>query len=270
MAVLSRWELPMHADEHEREYTLQQLQDWLEKPMLVLSFLWLALVVVEFVWGLNRALWIAGQMIWGLFVAEFAFSLALAPAKLRYIRQNWLKALALLAPALRVLRIARLARVARASRGLRLLRLVGSINRGMNALGTTMRRRGFGYVLALTLLVTVLGAAGMYALEREAPGGGFDGYAGALWWTAMIVTTMGSEYWPKTPDGRVLCLFLALYGFAVFGYVTATLASFFVGRDAEADATRSLHGMQEEMVALRAELQAVSAALKGRAERGAA
>jgi len=26
---------------------------------------------------------------------------------------------------------------------------------------------------------------------------------------------------------------LALYAFAVFGYVTATLASFFIGRDAE-------------------------------------
>jgi len=28
-------------------------------------------------------------------------------------------------------------------------------------------------------------------------------------------------------------LLLALYGFAMFGYVTATLATFFVGRDAE-------------------------------------
>ncbi len=49
------------------------------------------------------------------------------------------------------------------------------------------------------------------------------------------MTTMGSDYSPKTPEGRVLCFFLALYAFAVFGYVTATLATFFIGRDADDD-----------------------------------
>ncbi|HEX6318121.1 MAG TPA: potassium channel family protein [Burkholderiales bacterium] len=88
------------------------------------------------------------------------------------------------------------------------------------------------------------------ALEREAPGGGFDSYATALWWTAMIMTTMGSESWPRTGDGRVLCLFLALYAFAVFGYVTATLATFFIGQDERS-------GLKEELAALRAELRAL-------------
>lgn len=236
--------------DEERESTLQQLQDWLEKPMLFLSFVWLALLVIELVWGLNRALWIVGQAIWILFIAEFALSLTLAPKKLQYLRGNWLKALALLAPAFRILRIARFARIARASRGLRLLRVVSSVNRGMNALGAAMRRRGFGYVLALTLIVTFAGSAGMYALERDAAGGGFDSYTTALWWTAMIMTTMGSEYWPRTPDGRVLCLFLAVYAFAVFGYVTATLATFFIGQDAGSDSR-----LKDEIAALRAELR---------------
>jgi voltage-gated potassium channel len=237
-------------EEDERESALRQLQDWLEKPMLVLSFVWLVLLVVELVWGLNRALWVAGQIIWGIFIAEFALSLGLAPRKLAYLRGNWLKALALLAPAFRILRLARFARVARASRGLRLLRVVSSVNRGMNALGATMRRRGFGYVMALTLIVAFAGSAGMYALERDAPGGGFDSYATALWWTAMIMTTMGSEYWPRTGDGRVLCLFLSLYAFAVFGYVTAALATFFIGQDERS-------GLKGELAALRAEIQAL-------------
>jgi voltage-gated potassium channel len=234
--------------DEERESALQQLQEWLEKPMLALSFVWLALLVVELVWGLNRALWVLGQAIWLAFIAEFALSLVLAPDKLAYLRSNWLKALALVAPAFRLLRLARFARIARASRGLRLLRVVSSVNRGMNALGAAMRRRGFGYVLALTLIVTFAGSAGMYALERDAPGGGFDSYTTALWWTAMIMTTMGSEYWPRTGDGRVLCVFLALYAFAVFGYVTATLATFFIGQDER-------RGVQEQLAALRAELR---------------
>lgn len=42
---------------------------------------------------------------------------------------------------------------------------------------------------------------------------------------------MGSDYWPRTPDGRLLCLILAIYAFAVFGYVTAAIAAYFVGQD---------------------------------------
>jgi voltage-gated potassium channel len=33
----------------------------------------------------------------------------------------------------------------------------------------------------------------------------------------------------------VLCFLLAVYSFAVWGYITASLATFFVGRDAEHD-----------------------------------
>jgi voltage-gated potassium channel len=35
----------------ERYELLQRLEDWLETPMLVLAFVWLALLVVELSWG---------------------------------------------------------------------------------------------------------------------------------------------------------------------------------------------------------------------------
>jgi voltage-gated potassium channel len=118
-------------------------------------------------------------------------------------------------------------------RGLRLLRIVGAANRGMNALRRTMRRRGLGYALSLTVGVTLLGAAGMLAFEpASATTPGFSNFADALWWTAMVITTMGTDFWPRTPEGRVLCLLLAVYGFAIFGYITASFASFFIGQDA--------------------------------------
>jgi voltage-gated potassium channel len=127
-----------------------------------------------------------------------------------------------------------------------------------------MSRRGFGYIIALTLVVTLVGAAGMYAFEgTTADGRGLKDYGTALWWTAMLMTTMGSEYWPQTPEGRVLCLILALYAFAVFGYVTATLATFFIGRDAdneeaEVAGAKSIAALHEEIAALRADIQALS------------
>ena len=251
--------------EEERQEALRQLEDWLEQPMIVLGFVWLALVVVELVRGLGPFLEGLGTLIWVVFLFDFGLRLALAPDRLAYLRANVLTALSLALPALRVLRIARALRAlraARAARGLRLVRVVGSVNRGMRALRASMRRRRFGYVAALTALVTVVGAAGMLAFEREAPGGaGLRDYGHALWWTAMIMTTMGSEYWPRTGEGRVLCVVLALYAFGVFGYVTAALATFFIGRDAESDQAEVAG--EHSVRALRAELAALHAELRG-------
>ena len=94
-----------------------------------------------------------------------------------------------------------------------------------------MRRRGFAYVFLLAVLVTFGGAAGMYAIEKDNPG--FQTYGEALWWTAMRIITAGSEAWPLTGEGKGLAFMLALFGYGIFGYVTATLATYFVGRDAE-------------------------------------
>ena len=104
----------------------------------------------------------------------------------------------------------------------------------------------------------------MYAFERS-EAGGLVSYGEALWWTAMVMTTMGSQYWPQTLEGRMLCLFLSLYAFAVFGYVTAALATFFVGRDAEShDAelagASQLAAIREELRGLREEVRALSLA----------
>lgn len=76
----------------------------------------------------------------------------------------------------------------------------------------------------------------------------------------MMITTVGSEYWPQTVEGRVLCLLLALYAFAVFGYVAATLSSFFIERDAASDGTelagaQSINELRQEVVGLRAEVR---------------
>lgn len=44
---------------------------------------------------------------------------------------------------------------------------------------------------------------------------------------ALRVITAGNEFNPATPEGRT-----PAYLIAVFDYVTATIASFFIGRDA--------------------------------------
>lgn len=258
--------------------------------MTALAFVWLGLLVLELTRGLTRPLEILGYVIWGLFVIDFVIEFTIAPHKLTYLRRNVLTGLSLLLPAVRVLRVLRVfrslwllraARTARAARSVRLVRVLSSVNRGVRATSAFLGRRGAGYVAAATILVTFAGAAGMSAFEspqalREA---GFDpaardglrGYGEAVWWTAMIMTTMGSQYWPQTVEGRVLCFFLSLYAFAVFGYLTATIASFFVAKESQATgATAEAAGASaragrilDELAALRNEVAALAQQRQG-------
>jgi voltage-gated potassium channel len=262
--------LESHAErlcQQERSEVLQQWEDWLETPMLVLGFAWLGLFIIELVWGLNPLLEVIVTLIWIVFILDFGIKLLLAPYKISYLRHHWLTAFSLFIPALRTLRIVQVIRPLqsiRAVRGLQLLRVVARINKGMRVLGASIGRRGFGYVVGLTVMITLIGAAGIYAFEHELPGNAvIADYGTALWWTAMVMTTMGSDYYPKTAEGRVLCFLLALYAFAVCGYVTATLATFFVGQDAENDdaelvGAKSIQALKTEITALRTEIQALA------------
>lgn len=265
----SRWEL------------LDHVNALTDRPLTVLSFVWVGLLVVDLTRGLGPALGLVSNVIWGLFVADFAVEFLIAPHKLTYLRHNWLTALALVLPAFRMLRLFRAfraLRLARAARPLNLVRLLTSVNRGLGALRHAMRHRGVGYVAALTLLVLFAGAAGMYAFENpqalrdagKADAAGLGSYGEAVWWTAMVLTTMGSDYFPRTAEGRLLCWLLALYAFAVFGYLTATVASYFVGQDHQAGGAggqvqADAAALREEIAALRAELQILGGELRGRA-----
>lgn len=249
-----------HEANNERREILWQWEHWLETPLILLGLIWLVLLVIELRWGLSPFLETIGTVIWVIFIIDFGVRLLISPDTLQYLKNNWLTAIALILPALRVLRVfrvVRMLRTVRAARGLRLLRIVTSINRGMKALSASFGRRGFAYVSALSGVVLVAGAGGMYAFENQVPGG-LESYSVALWWTAMLLTSIGSEYWPQTAEGRVLCFLLSLYGFGIFGYVTAALASFFIGRDAdsagELAGARAIKELSDEIKALREEV----------------
>ncbi len=214
----------------QRSTLLMRVTRAMEGPMAFLGFVWLALLLVELTMGLSPALQFASVVIWVIFIIDFLLKFVLAPHKLLFLKKNWLTAISLVIPALRIVRFVRVVRLVRGLRSIRLVKVVASLNRGMKSLGSTMKRRGLKYVVALTLVVIFGGAAGMYGFEKES---GLKSYGESLWWTAMLITSLGSEYWPQTGEGKALCLLLAIYGFCVFGYITATLASFFVGRDAE-------------------------------------
>lgn len=244
----------------ERLRVLAELEEWLERPMQWLGLVWLILVVLDLIGPSHQTLqWLAGGL-WVLFMFDFMIRFALAPRKSQYLRQNVLTAASLAIPALRIFRLTTVVPAFRVARGLQLVRMVSSINRSISALKGLTTQGGFQYVLFLTVSVILIGAAGIYTFEKDIPGDrGIKNFGTALWWTSMIITTIGSDYWPQSPEGRVLTFLLALYAFAVFGYVTATIARFFSGRDAEEDRTISndhLLKLEKELGQLRASLEA--------------
>ncbi len=91
----------------QRREILEQLEDWLEMPMLVLGLAWLVLFLIELIWGLSPLLEAIGWVIWVIFILNFTVEFILAPRKIAYLRSNWLTVISLLLPALRVFRFVR-------------------------------------------------------------------------------------------------------------------------------------------------------------------
>jgi voltage-gated potassium channel len=126
-----------------------------------------------------------------------------------------------------------------------------------------MGRRGTGYALTFTVVVILAGAAGMLHFENDAPDPqGIHSYPKALWWVAMQLTNIGSGYRPVTFGGHVLCLGISIFAVAIFGYLTAVFAAFFIGRDAEdpnseIPSLTSIHQLSGEVALLRKAIEDV-------------
>lgn len=242
----------------EREHILSEINETLDSPLIFLSMVWLVLIIIDLLYGLPSFLQNLSSIIWAIFIIDFILELYIAPHRRAYLKANWLSAISLLLPPLRILKLfraSRIIRVLRVSQSFNLARLISSFNRSLNIVRNTMGKKGLGYVLALTTLIILLGAAGMYSFEYP----NFISYGDALWWTSMIMTTLGSQYWPVTNEGRVLAFLLSLYALAVFGYITAALASVLVGKDRESQS--------KEIEDLRKEIQRIYSELNDRPEK---
>jgi len=76
------------------------------------------------------------------------------------------------------------------------------------------------------------------------------------------VTNIGSGYRPVTFGGHVLCLGISIFAVAIFGYLTAVFAAFFIGRDAEDPKSEipnqtSIHQLSAEVALLRKAIEEV-------------
>ncbi len=156
-----------------------------------------------------------------------------------------------------------LARALTATFGMQVIWMFASADQGLRSLRRTIGRRGAGYALTFTVVVILAGAAGMLHFEKDSPDPqGIHSYPKALWWVAMQITNIGSGYRPVTLGGHVLCLGISIFAVAIFGYLTALFAAFFIGRDAEDPKSEipnqtSIHQLSGEVALLRKAIEDV-------------
>jgi voltage-gated potassium channel len=245
---------------------LKMLPRKLERPMLLLSFVWFLVIITELVNGTGPVLLSLGTVLWALFVLYFGLRLAIVPDRVIFLKRNWLFVLAILVPVLRFfpfLQTLPLARALTATFGMQVIWMFASADQGLRSLRRTMGRRGTGYALTFTVVVILAGAAGMLHFEKDSPGPqGIHSYPKALWWVAMQITNIGSGYQPVTFGGHVLCLGISIFAVAIFGYLTAVFAAFFIGRDAEDPKSEipnqtSIHQLSIEVALLRKAIEEV-------------
>lgn len=237
----------------ERFELLDHLQAVLEPIMAALGLVFLGLLLLDYASvGLSRIgqarLDRALQIIWAIFLIDFGVRLAVAPAKRSFLRRNWLTALSLALPFLRPLRVFR---AARALRSLSLARLLGGLNRGMRVLRQVARGRQFAYVGLLTVVVVLAGAVGVLSFDRGIAGAPIQTMGDALWWSAAMVTTINNEKYAVSAEARTIAVLQRIYAVSVFGFVTASIASYFIGT------TRTTSTAADDVGALRAEIAAL-------------
>jgi voltage-gated potassium channel len=238
-------------DDLRRRY--EELSEW---PLVALAVLFVA----AYAWGVLRpdlphwlltALHAVTVVAWPVFLADYVLRLFLAQHRWAFVRRNWVDGVAVALPLLRPLRIISLVRVARV------------LDRRLTS---SLHGRVAAYVTLTASLVVFMASLAVYDAERGAPDASITHYFDAVWWALTTITTVGyGDEYPVTGQGRLVAVLLMVGGIALLGVVTAAVASWFVGRVAEAAQAQDdaddaalraeVRSLAEEVRALRTELQ---------------
>jgi voltage-gated potassium channel len=195
---------------------------------------------------------IAEIVTWVALGLDFAVRYRLAADRRRFLRTHLFDIIVLALPVLRPLR------------ALRLVAIVLVMHR--RAVSAT-RLRLSTYVGGTALLLVFVASLAVLDAERRSADGNIRSYFDAVWWTMTTLSTVGyGDRYPTTPEGRVMAMALMVCGVGLLGFITGSLASWFIDRFSElevkesetrddvGDLLREVRDLRAEIGTMRAEL----------------
>ena len=106
--------------------------------------------------------------------------------------------------------------------------------RALRSVRYFFRLRSIIYIVAAVALTVIVSGVVVTSVERDAPRANITSLGIGLWWAVVTISTVGyGDTYPITTVGRVFASALMFFGVAMFGILTATLASSFAKREAE-------------------------------------
>jgi voltage-gated potassium channel len=165
-----------------------------------------------------------------IFLADWMVRFFMALDKKAYAKKEWWLLFAAIpisggiAQSLRALRLIRLVRVIRLA--IRLIE-ISRISKNLSKYAYLIQ------ILIAFLSVTFIAALGFTTFElgtNQNVSGLWDGF----WWAIVTASTIGyGDIYPVTTGGRVIAIFLMIFGIGTLGVLTANTAAVFIKGDAK-------------------------------------
>jgi voltage-gated potassium channel len=144
------------------------------------------------------------------------------------------------------------------ARPLRVLRLVSILTIVHRRITAGTRLRLSVYVGGTTALLVFVASLAVLDAERHAPRANIHTYFDSLWWTICTVSTVGyGDHYPTTAEGRIIAVGLMVGGIGLLGFVTGSLASWFIDRFSDLQSTEE--ETRDELVELISEVRGLRA-----------
>ena len=151
---------------------------------------------------------------WVAFAADLLFGIYKASNKVQFLKRHPLEILAVILPFLRPLRLLRFISFGTL--------VFEKVNLG-KSIAITFK------VIVTALFLTYLAGIEITMAERGKPGAPIQSVGDGFWWAITTLTTVGyGDIYPTTTEGRFIAVGLMVSGICVLGFISATVAAWFV------------------------------------------
>lgn len=194
-----------------------------DTPLLVLALVFLGVLVLPMATSLSGAATVAVEvadgLIWSAFLIDYCVRLYLASDRAQYVRRNVIDLLVVVLPFLRPIRAVRLLQLFR----------VGAVAGVANKRVASLHARMSWYAGTSALMLVLLAGTGMYHVEHTAAHSNIRTLPDGLWWAIATITTVGyGDRFPTTDTGKLIAVALMVFGIALLGVITASIATWLV------------------------------------------